>query len=164
MELYTQRLILRQYTKDDKETLIKLLNDKEVSKWTERIPFPYTEKHANWWIDKGSKTRYVFAVTSNKNSALIGNVNITAKGEIGCWIGRKYWKQGFATEAISRMKKFGFEELKLGKIWAATREENKAPMRVLEKNGFSRVKDRPYYVEGVGNTRIRPHFELINRP
>lgn len=160
MELYTKRLILRQYTEDDKETLIKLLNDKEVSKWTERIPFPYTEKHANWWIDKGSKEKYVFAVTINENNALIGNVNITAKGEIGCWIGRKYWKQGFATEVISRMKKFGFEELKLVKIWAATREENKAPMRVLEKNGFSRVKDRPYYVEGVGNTRIRPHFEL----
>ena len=160
MELYTKRLILRHYTEDDKETLIKLLNDKEVSKWTERIPFPYTEKHANWWIDKGSKVKYVFAVTINKNNALIGNVNITAKGEIGCWIGRKYWKRGFATEVISRMKKFGFEELKLVKIWAATREENKAPMRVLEKNGFSRVKDRPYYVEGVGNTRIRPHFEL----
>ena len=46
MELYTKRLILRQYTEDDKEPLIKLLNDKEVSKWTERIPFPYTEKHA----------------------------------------------------------------------------------------------------------------------
>ena len=34
----------------------------------------------------------------------------------------------------------------------------------LEKNGFSRVEDRPYYVEGIGNTKVRPHFELLNRP
>ncbi len=91
-------------------------------------------------------------------------MNITAKGEVGCWIGRKYWNQGFATETINRLKKFGFEELRLEKIWAATHKENKAPMKVLEKNGFSRVEDRPYYVEGVGDTKVRPHFELLNRP
>ena len=40
------------------------------------------------------------------------------------------------------------------------RDRNKAPFRVLEKIGFNRVADRPYYVEGIGETKIRPHFEL----
>jgi len=61
---------------------------------------------------------------------------------------------------VERIKKFGFEELKLEKLWAATHEENKAPMQVLEKIGFCRVDNRPYHVEGVGDTKMRPHFEL----
>ena len=162
--LHSERLTFREYRNSDRETLIQLLNDKEVSKWTERIPFPYKKKHAEWWINHKPENNHIYAIVIKSNKELIGGMNITAKGEIGCWIGRKYWNQGFATETITRLKKFGFEELRLEKIWAATHKENKAPMKVLEKNGFSRVEDRPYYVEGIGNTKVRPHFELLNRP
>ena len=160
MELHSRRLILRQYTKDDKESLIKLLNDKEVSRWTERIPFPYTEKHADWWINNKPENDYVYAIVKNDNHSLVGGINITTKGEIGCWIGRQYWNQDFATEAIERIKQFGFKELKLDNLWAATHKENKPVFRLIEKTGFTRVDDRPYYVEGIGETKIRPHFEL----
>ena len=162
--LHSERLTFREYRNSDRDTLIQLLNDKEVSKWTERIPFPYKKKHAEWWINHKPENNHIYAIIIKSNKKLIGGMNITAKGEIGCWIGRKYWNQGFATETITRLKKFGFEELRLEKIWAATHKENKAPMKVLEKNGFSRVEDRPYYVEGIGNTKVRPHFELLNRP
>ena len=126
------------------------------------IKYGKTEKRIDRQTKKVSIVHDYMKCKSNKE--LIGGMNITAKGEIGCWIGRKYWNQGFATETINRLKKFGFEELRLEKIWAATHKENKAPMKVLEKNGFSRVEDRPYYVEGVGETKVRPHFELLNRP
>ena len=48
----------------------------------------------------------------------------------------------------------------MGKVWAATRKENETVFRLMEKTGFTRVDDRPYYVEGIGDTKIRPHFEL----
>ena len=48
----TERLILRKFNSNDKEELISLLNDKTVTKWMENIPFPYLEKHANWWIEE----------------------------------------------------------------------------------------------------------------
>ena len=99
-------------------------------------------------------------IIRKENNQLIGGTNITHKGEIGCWIGRRYWNQGFATETIERIKKFGFEELKLEKMWAATHKDNETVFTLMEKTGFSRVKDRPYYVEGVGDTKVRPHFEL----
>ena len=44
--LHSERLTFREYRDSDVETLIQLLNDKKVSKWTERIPFPYKKKHA----------------------------------------------------------------------------------------------------------------------
>ena len=91
-------------------------------------------------------------------------MKITLNGEIGCWIGKDYWNKGYATEAVELIKIFGFENLNLNKLWAATHEENIAPINVLNVTGFSRVENKPYYVEGIGNTRVRPHFELLNRP
>ena len=102
--LHSERLTFREYKNSDRETLIQLLNDKEVSKWTERIPFPYKKKHAEWWINHKPENNHIYAIVIKSNKELIGGMNITAKGEIGCWIGRKYWNQGFATETINRLK------------------------------------------------------------
>ena len=159
MVFHSQRLRFRLFIKTDEKELIKLLNDESVTKWIQ-LPFPYTKKHADWWIDIGSKEKYHFAIEAIDTNKLVGSLKITPDGEIGCWIGKEYWNQGFASETVERIKKFGFEELKLEKLWDATHEENKAPMQVLEKIGFCRVDNRPYHVEGVGDTKMRPHFEL----
>jgi RimJ/RimL family protein N-acetyltransferase len=159
MNLKSERLEFRLFIKTDEKELIKLLNDESVTKWIQ-LPFPYTKKHADWWIDIGSKEKYHFAIDAIDTNKLVGSLKITPDGEIGCWIGRQYWNQGFATESIERIKQFGFEELKLDKIWAATHKDNKSVFRLIEKIGFSRVNDRPYYVEGIGDTKVRPHFEL----
>ena len=160
MILESRRLILRKFHIKDKEALISLLNHQEISKWIDNLPYPYLEKHAEWWVKKGSKKKYQFAITLKKENILIGSLKLSKSGEIGCWIGANYWKMGFASEAINLIKQFAFNELKLEKLWAATHELNKAPFKVLEKMGFTRVTDRPYYVEGIGDTKIRPHFEL----
>jgi hypothetical protein len=47
---------------------------------------------------------------------------------------------------------------------AATHKGNLAPFELMKKTGLSRVDDRSYYVEGIGETKVRPHFELVNRP
>ena len=163
MDLESERLKFRLFSSKDKLELVKLLNDKDVTKWA-HLPFPYTEKHAEWWITVGSKNKYNFALVEKNTKILLGSLKITSAGELGCWIGKDYWNQGFATEAVQKIIQFGFDELKLKKIWAATHIDNLAPIKVLEITGFSRVKDKPYYVEGIGNTKVRPHFELLNRP
>ncbi len=168
MILESKRLKLRAFEIKDKEALINLLNDEKISKWIDNLPYPYLEKHAEWWLKKGSKKKHQFAITLKEKSILIGSFKISKNGEIGCWIGTNYWKMGFASEAIERIKQFAFNELNLNRIWAATHEDNKAPFQVLEKTGFTQVDDKPYYVEGIGDTKIRPHFELtkqvLNQP
>lgn len=158
------KLKFRLFEENDKEKLINLLNNENVTKWMDNIPFPYLEKHAEWWIITGSKKKYQFAIINKKENKLIGSLKITPTGEIGCWIGANYWNKGYATEAIEYAKNFGFKSLELNKLWAATHEENTAPIQVLKNTGFSRVKDKPYYVEGIGDTKVRPHFEILNRP
>ena len=61
-------------------------------------------------------------------------------------------------------KKISVKELKLKRIWAAANIENIAPIKVLKNSCFTRLEYKPYYVEGIGNTKVRPHFELLNRP
>ena len=164
MILESKRLIFRLFENNDKEKLITLLNDENISRWMDNVPFPYLEKHANWWIETGSKKKYQYAIVHKESNKLIGSLKITLSGEIGCWIGKKYWKKGYATEAIERIKLFGFSELKLEKLWAATHKNNLAPFELMKKTGFTRVEDKSYYVEGIGKTKVRPHFELVNRP
>ena len=159
----SKRIKFRSFLKSDKNDLITILNDKIVTKWS-HLPYPYTKKHAEWWIDTGSKKKYHFALEEKKDKKLLGGIKLTKKGELGCWIGRNHWNQGFATEAVEKIKEFGFNELKLEKIWAATHKDNLAPIKVLSITGFTKVEDRPYYIEGIGNTKMRPHFELLNRP
>ncbi len=47
-----------------------------------------------------------------------------------------HWGNGYATEAVRRMTTYGFEERRLGKVWARVLAFNDASTRVLEKAGF----------------------------
>ena len=159
----TNSLVLRKFNLKDKQELIYLLNDKTVTKWIE-LPYPYLNKHADWWLNTGSKEKYHYALTEIVSKKLVGSLKITARGEIGCWIGKEYWNKGYAFEAVQKIKEFGFNELKLNRIWAATHKENEAPQIVLIKCGFKSIGEKPYHVEGIGDTKIRPHFEITKSP
>ena len=159
----TNSLVLRKFNLKDKKELIYLLNDKTVTKWIE-LPYPYLDKHADWWLNTGYKEKYHYALTEIVSEKLVGSLKITARGEIGCWIGKEYWNKGYAFEAVEKIKEFGFNELKLNRIWAATHKENEAPQMVLIKCGFKSIGEKPYHVEGIGDTKIRPHFEITKSP
>ena len=95
MELQSERLTLRHYMKSDKEPLIDLLNDKEVSKWTERIPFPYLEKHADWWINNKPVNEHVYAIIKRdeKNSNYFNKFFLYKQSYVcSGWRWRKFYK------------------------------------------------------------------------
>ncbi|MGB5228245.1 MAG: GNAT family protein, partial [Eudoraea sp.] len=58
--------------------------------------------------------------------------------EIGYWIGEPYWGKGIATKAIKLITKYGFEDLKLVRIYAGVFEFNMVSMKVLENNGYKK--------------------------
>ena len=70
----SKRLKFRFFSKEYKMELIKILNDKVVTKWA-HLPFPYTEKHAKWWINIGSKKKYHFALEEKNKKKLLGSIN-----------------------------------------------------------------------------------------
>ena len=60
-----------------------------------------------------------------------------ARAEIGYAIGPKYWGQGYMTEAVGAMLRFGFQRMELNRIEARCEVENIASARVMEKCGMS---------------------------
>ena len=122
-------------------------NNKEVSKYTPQIPYPYSINDAVKYIreahcDTRKKKGYRFVVVLKQTDNVIGaagleNINLKNKNaEIGYWLGRRYWGKGLMGETVKLILKFGFEQLKLHRIYGVVFEENIASQKVLKKSGF----------------------------
>ena len=75
--------------------------------------------------------------------------------ELGYWIGVPYWGQGLIPEAAKELIRFGFEDLKLNKIWCGYFDGNIKSMRVQEKLGFKyqyTKENMPCAIEGEFHT------------
>ncbi|RYY12207.1 MAG: N-acetyltransferase [Cytophagaceae bacterium] len=120
--------------------------DYEVARHTLNIPHPYGELEAQHWLALTQQhyaqgSAYPFALVLLATSELVGGMGLTpeprfGRAEAGYWLGRPYWGQGLATEALAALLRYGFEELALHKIYATHHADNLASGRVLLKNGF----------------------------
>lgn len=143
----SKRLTLRTLRPSDAPDLYANVKDKEIVTWTMNIPHPYPKDGALKFIRKArydmrKRKAYVFGIVLKENSKVIGVIDIRAvdwnnrNGEIGYWLGKDYWGKGLMTEAVSVILKFGFEELKLHRVYAKVFADHLGSKRVLEKSGF----------------------------
>ena len=68
---------------------------------------------------------------------------VNKKANLGYWIGDQYWGNGIASESVALVINHAFSVLGLEEVYANVYSENKASMRVLEKNGMTK-KDEIY--------------------
>jgi RimJ/RimL family protein N-acetyltransferase len=135
-------ITLRAFVASDCASLVSLLNNENVTRYlSTRMPCPYTESDANWWIASGSKNGLIRAVTVGEN--LIGCVGAepgafeeSRSAEIGYWIGEPYWGCGYATTAVQQLTNMIFSDTDIVRIVAPVFSPNMASMRVLEKSGY----------------------------
>jgi len=59
-----------------------------------------------------------------------------SRGEIGYVLDRKYWNQGYMSEAVNAIMEFGFREMLLNRIEAKCEVHNIGSARVMEKVGM----------------------------
>jgi RimJ/RimL family protein N-acetyltransferase len=156
--LRTARLVLGPFESKDAAELQRLAGDREIADTTLSIPHPYDLDHALAWIGNQRKEsvrgRAVnFALRQLPNSSLVGSVGLRdidlehLQAELGFWIGREWWSQGYASEAASAVIRFGFESLGLNRIYAHHMARNPAAGKVLRHVGMKR--------EGVLRQRVR---------
>ncbi len=113
--------------KDNREELVTLLNNKKIwNNLKDYIPYPYTIKDADFFIELIQKQspKQTFAIVNDTNQ-LLGVIGIIIQNdihrmsaELGYWIGEPYWSKGIATSAIEQITLYGFEQLKLERIYA----------------------------------------------
>lgn len=90
-------------------------------------------------FDKG--TAVVWAITLKADKSLIGAIEIRIDkahhlAEMGYWIGRPYWNQGYCTEAAREVLRYAFEVLGLNRVQARHMTKNLASGRVMQKLGM----------------------------
>jgi len=144
LALVSERLTLRAPKAADIAAISHLANNINVASKVSRMPHPYTEKDAEFFIDRvasGAMGKCVYAVTRTTNADFIGCCALEGSGdgrgmEIGYWFGEPYWNQGFATEAAQTLIDFGFNTMGADYIDGRVRVMNIGSRRVLQKSGF----------------------------
>jgi ribosomal-protein-alanine N-acetyltransferase len=142
----TERLILRPFTLDDAPELQRLINDRDIAATTLSIPHPYEDDMAEEWIgrhqerfDKGEGVS--FAISHRKEGFFIGGISLGINkehenAEMGYWVGKPYWNNGYCTEAARAVVRYGFEVLGLNRIQARHMTRNPASGRVMQKTSM----------------------------
>jgi RimJ/RimL family protein N-acetyltransferase len=145
----TSRLVLREFVAEDWPAVLAYQSVPAYLRyysWTERTAADvqaFVQMFIDWQHEE-PRYRYQLAITLPETGELIGNCGLRLEhpgaheGNIGYELASTHWGQGYATEAARSMLAFGFEELRLHRIWAGCIAENKASARVLEKIGMQR--------------------------
>ncbi len=141
-QIYTKRLILRKPTKSTSKQLIaSQIGDWEVAKWLSGVPYPYTEKRAEEWLNNINDNDMLFSIFMD--DVLIGGVGLDLEEnddyDLGFWLAREYWGKGYATEAAMGLIEFATKKLKLKQIKACHIKGNIGSSNVLRKLGFKEI-------------------------
>jgi len=146
--LATERLTLRPLRPADAEELHRLVNDWAVVRMLSRLPFPYPRELTDEWIASTARqiaggTGYHLAITGREDGQemIVGCVGLRLDlkprtGNLGYWVGRRFWGYGVASEAAGRLSRWALANLDLDRLEAHVAEDNAASAAVLRRIGF----------------------------
>jgi RimJ/RimL family protein N-acetyltransferase len=138
--LQTARLTLRQPAGLDIDRLVTLAGDLEVARHLERVPHPYGAEDARTWLASlAAPTPAETAFALDDGTGLIGVVSFHALDEtpeIGYWLGRRYWRDGYMSEAAVAALSWLFRTTEADTVTARVRAINTASLAMLDKIGF----------------------------
>jgi len=178
-KLFGTLVNLREILINDAQDITLLLMNYNVSKHLWEIPNPYSIDDALEFIkcanrDFNTLKALHFAIESKiipgsrNNLKFVGTISVknidlvNKKAELGYWIGEQYWGRGIATECLKLIIDYAFSaELGLKQLCAYVFPENKASIRVLEKNGMNKIGVVNEYHKLSGRDRTSFIYETI---
>lgn len=141
------KVTLKKWTPAMKQELMNICNLVDRSYLSNRMPYPYTDESADWWLgmvsEHDGKDGVFRAIMVD--GIVAGNITVEQKsdvyckdGELGYLLLTDYWSKGIMTEAVRQICEIAFSELDIIRITGLVYAPNVASQRVLEKNGFVR--------------------------
>jgi RimJ/RimL family protein N-acetyltransferase len=141
MFIRSERLFLRPAWPEDHDELLALLSDESVVRNLATVPWPYTDADARASLGRRADRllpHFFITVPTAEGAKLIGSVGLGRDGgdvEMGYWIARSHWGQGYATEAVRAVLSLS-RTLGHRRLVANHFADNPASARVLAKAGF----------------------------
>ena len=143
--LETPRLLLREMDISDMDSLRMILQD-------EKVMYAYNgafdEQETSMWMQKQLQ-RYkdfgfgLWAIVLKKNGEMIGQCGITMQEyndmlvpEVGYLLAYKHWHKGYAIEAATACRDYGFSALHFDAMYSIIRDNNIASQKVAIRNGM----------------------------
>ena len=106
--LYTQRLILRQFTHEDIDAIFTIFKDKKTNTFLPWFPLKSKEEAIHFFNEKYLEAYqqpqgYNYAICLKENNIPIGYVNISNDDayDLGYGLMKEYWHQGITSEAVA---------------------------------------------------------------
>jgi RimJ/RimL family protein N-acetyltransferase len=161
LRIVTDRLVLATPTTADIPAIAKHCNNKNVHKWMARLPFPYAEADARFFIEEIVPSAEEFCLGIYHHHVLTGIVGLhfsqNQAPELGYWLAEEHWGRGFATEAaialVAAARSAGASALRSRAL-----TDNLASRAVLRKAGF---KETGTIVEKENNLAGREMVTLL---
>lgn len=143
--LQTARLILREVRPADAADVLVFRGDPYVQRFNSE-PLK-TLQEAAVFIEEAlqqhaTQAGFGWAITLRGQDRVLGGVSLHAwekyhrRAEVGYDLARAFWGQGIGSEAVRAVLHFGFTQLNLNRIEAATIADNHESVNLLKKLGF----------------------------
>lgn len=139
-------ITIRNWKKTDASSLAAALSNKNIlNNLRDGLPYPYTEKDAEEYIDfiLNLNPNDTFAYAIDVDGRAVGSIgafrqrNIHFRtAELGYYLSEEYWGRGIMTIAVKQICEKLFSETDILRIFAEPFENNAGSRRVLEKAGF----------------------------
>lgn len=152
--LETTRLKLRPFRQEDAQNVLTAWqSDPEVAKymfWTSHNDIEKTKKWLAFEIGQIDKPDwYRFAVEEISTHELIGTALIYYEEDVHSWeigynFGKRYWGNGYATEAMRCILDFAQTKLGLTEVVGRYAKDNPSSGNVMNKLGFQYEKEIPF--------------------
>jgi ribosomal-protein-alanine N-acetyltransferase len=150
----TERLRLRPLAMGDGDALYALQSDGEMMRY---FGGPYRREQTETWLEWHVALREQegyshWAAELKDDGTFVGWIGLTKvwepeellpATEVGWFVDRSHWGNGFATEGGQQSLSFGFGDLGLDRIVARHDSENLASGKVMEKLGMHHLCDMP---------------------
>ncbi|UNT96560.1 GNAT family N-acetyltransferase [Allobaculum mucilyticum] len=149
--LETERLILRPWKDEDAPQLYELCKDPDIGPRAGWPPHKDVQESLEI-IRTTLNDPLTFAICLKGEPEPLGAISLMethlenpekqkAK-EMGFWIGKPYWGNGYVVEAGNRLIDYGFEKLNLDAVWCAHYVGNEKSKRAQEKLGYTFFAER----------------------
>jgi RimJ/RimL family protein N-acetyltransferase len=166
MFIRSERLFLRPGWPEDWLELLAAIDDQDVVRNLARAPWPYTADDAKAFLALPAERmlpNFFVTLPSADGAKLVGCAGLSRDGdeiELGYWVARDHWGQGYATEAaravLSQARALGHKRL-----IASHFSDNPASGSVLRKVGFCPTGEkRIRYSAGRQGVALAQAYEL----
>ena len=144
--LETKRLILREMTDDDFDSLKKILSDPETMKY---YPKPYDDNGVQKWIDWCKKSYIengcsLWSVVYKETGEMIGDCGVSMqfidddwRPEIGYQLRKDFHRQGIGKEMTQSVRDYFFSHFNYDEVYSYMNKENLPSYKTAEANGMT---------------------------